>query len=208
MRADPMCDKMTAGKPTVQEAVVVGAGGSLANVFIQLQGSFGATAGPTEAVTIDQRGCVYSPRVVGIRVGQPLRVLNSDPGLHNVHGVSTGSDGFNVGQPMAGMVNEFRLKDEGILRLQCDVHTWMVAFVGVVSHPYFAVTGTVGTFELHDVPTGTHPIQAWHEQYGLIRSIARVEAGRVVDVDFVYSSEEDARRLKEEDARRPKEEAK
>jgi plastocyanin len=190
LRADPMCDKMNAGKPAVQEAIVVSPDGSLANVLVQLQGSFPVTAAPTEAVTIDQRGCIYSPRVVGIRVGQPLRVLNSDPGLHNVHGVSAGNDAFNVGQPIAGMVNEFRLKDEGILQLKCDVHGWMVAFVGVVSHPYFAVTGTDGTFELRDVPTGTHTIQAWHEQYGLLTSNVRVEAGGVADVDFAYSGEE------------------
>jgi len=190
MRADPMCDQANAGQPKVQESVVAAPDGSLANVFVRLQGSFPATAAPTEPVAIDQRGCIYSPRMVGVQIGQPLRVRNSDPGLHNVHGVSGGPDVFNVGQPMAGMVNEFRLKDEGVLRLQCDVHTWMVAFVGVVNHPYFAVTGTAGTFELRDVPVGTYTIDAWHELYGPLTMNVRVEAGAVADVDFAYSSEE------------------
>jgi plastocyanin len=192
MRADPMCDTANAGQRAVQETVVADATGSLANVFVQLQGSFPATAAPAEPVTIDQRGCVYIPRMVGVRVGQTVRVQNSDPGLHNVHGVSAGKDGFNIGQPMAGMVNELHLKDEGVLRLQCDVHTWMVAFVGVVSHPYFAVTGTAGTFEIHDVPVGTHTIQAWHELYGMLTSTVRVEAGGVAETEFTYSADKRA----------------
>lgn len=190
LRADPMCDKVNGGKPAVQETVVAGPDGSLANVFIQVLGTFPDVAAATQPITIDQRGCIYSPRVVGAQLGQPLRVLNSDPGLHNVHGVSAGGDGFNVGQPLAGMVNEFRLKEEGILRLQCDVHTWMVAFVGVVSHPYFAVTATEGTFELRDVPVGTYTVQAWHELYGPLTSSVQVEAGGVVEqLDFAYSAE-------------------
>ncbi len=147
MRADLMCDKANGGQRVVQETVVAAPDGGLANVFIQLQGEFPGRPVPAEPVTIDQRGCIYTPRVVGIRLGQPLRVQNSDPGLHNVHGVSE-REGFNIGQPMAGMVNTFQLKHEGMLRLQCDVNGWMVAFVGLVSHPYFAVPGTAGTYEI------------------------------------------------------------
>jgi hypothetical protein len=192
MRADPMCDKANGGRRVFQETSVVSSDGSLANVFVQLQGDFPATATstPTEPVNIDQLGCVYLPRMVGVRVGQPLRVHNSDPGLHNVHGVSPGRDEFNIGQPLAGMVNEVRLKDEGILRLQCDVHTWMVAYIGVVSHPYFAVTGPAGAFELRDVPVGTYAVRAWHELYGARTSSVRVDAGSAAVVDFAYSGDE------------------
>jgi plastocyanin len=190
MRADPMCDKANGGKTVRWEAVVADADGNLANVFVRLQGSFPSAAAPTTAVTIDQRGCLYVPRVVGLQLGQPLRVLNSDPGLHNVHGTTKGTDGFNIGQPMAGMVNEFHLKEEGILHLQCDVHSWMVAFVGVVNHPYFAVTGAPGTFEIRDVPVGTHAIEAWHEQYGTLAASVRVEANAVADVNFSYTGQE------------------
>jgi plastocyanin len=190
MQADPMCDRAHAGQPAFEETVVAGPDGSLANVFVQLEGTFPPTPPPTEPVTIDQHGCVYVPRVVGVRVGQPLRVMNSDPGLHNVHGLSEGRDGFNIGQPMAGMVNEVKLKDEGILRLKCDVHTWMQAYVGVVNHPYFAVTDTTGTFELHDVPVGTYSIRAWHERYGPLTSSVQVTEGGVTSVDFSYTGEE------------------
>lgn len=190
MRDDPMCRQASAGKPPVQEIIVARPDGSLANVLVQLQGSFPATAAPTDPVRIDQQGCLYTPRVVGIRVGQPLRVSNSDQGLHNVHGISTGADGFNVAQPLVGMANEFRLKNEGILRLVCDVHPWMIAFVAVVSHPYFDVTGADGTFEIRDVPAGARTIQAWHEKLGVITSSVRVEAGAVAEVEIVYSTQD------------------
>ena len=88
------------------------------------------------------------------------------------------------------MINEFRLKEEGILRLQCDVHGWMAAFIGVVSHPYFAVTDTTGAFEIHDVPAGTHTLRAWHEQYGPLTATVQVESGGVATADFAYSTEE------------------
>jgi plastocyanin len=193
MRADPMCARLTAGKPTANDAVIVDAEGSLANAFVQLQGPFPEAASPPIPVTIDQRGCIYSPRMVGVQAGQPLRIQNSDPGLHNVHGVSAGADAFNIGQPIAGMVNEVRLKDEGMMRLQCDVHAWMVAWVGVVSHPYFAVTGASGTFEIRNVPAGTHTVQAWHELFGPLTSKVTVGPDGVADVDFVYSGEETRR---------------
>ena len=159
MGVDPMCGKMNAGKQVVQEQVVVSADGGLANAFVRLQGSFPRAAAPTQPVTIDQRACFYIPRVVGAQVGQTLQVRNSDPMLHNVHSLSSGTNGFNVGQPSAGMVYTFQLKQEEImLRLKCDVHRWMTAYIGVVSHPYFAVSGTGGRvrdreracWDLHD----------------------------------------------------------
>jgi plastocyanin len=186
MRSDPMCDKANGGEAVADQAVVVGSDGSLANVFVQLVGEFPSRPAPTEPVVVDQRKCIYTPRVVGVEAGQPLRVQNSDPGLHNVHGTPDDPDGFNIAQPLAGMVNTFRLKSEGILRLQCDVHTWMVAFVAVVSHPYFAVTNTTGTFELTGVPSGTYAIRAWHERYGELTAPVSVETGQVAGVEFAY----------------------
>lgn len=189
MRDDPMCRQASTGAAVVQEAIVTGPQGRLANVFVQLQGTFPDTPIDSNPVRIDQRGCLYSPRMVGLRVGQPLQVSNSDQGAHNVHGISSGSDGFNVAQPVVGMTNVFRLSTEGILRLVCDLHPWMIAFVGVVGHPYFAVTGPDGTFEIRDVPVGTHTIQAWHERLGVVTSSVRVEAGAAAEVEFVYADQ-------------------
>jgi len=191
MGKDPMCARMNAGKRVIQETVVAAADGSLANAFIELQGPFAQAPGPTGSVTIEQRGCVYSPRVVGVRVGQPLQVKNSDELMHNAHSLSTRCNGFHVSGPKAGMVQQFRLEDEEtMLRVKCDVHSWMIAFVGVVSHPYFAVSSTAGTFEIAGVPAGTHTIQAWHERYGMLTQRVRVQASTTNTVDFAYTGTE------------------
>jgi plastocyanin len=191
MAVDPMCAKTNAGKRVIQEAVLAAADGSLANVFVRLQGTFPGTPVPSEPVTIDQRGCVYVPRVVGARVGQTLQIRNGDALLHNVHGVSAAGNSFNAGQPAAGMTNQFHLKDEEVmLRVRCDIHSWMTAYVGVVNHPYFAVSHPDGTFEIDNVPAGNHPIQAWHERYGPLTETARVKAGATTTIEFVYSGDE------------------
>jgi hypothetical protein len=122
-----------------------------------------------------------------------LQVRNSDQLLHNVHGMSAKDNGFNISEPKAGMVQQFRLKDEEImLRLKCDVHSWMVAYVGVVSHPYFAVTHDAGTFEIDNVPAGTYTIQAWQERFGPLMQTVRIKTGAPTMVDFSYTGSEKA----------------
>ena len=206
MGMDPMCApafaKATAGKTMnaekrpVQEVVSATADGSLANVFVSLQGSFPAASVPapadssrlSEPVTIDQRGCIYFPRVVGARVGQTVLVRNSDELYHNVHGTSARGNAFNFSQPKAGIVQELRLKEpEIMLKVTCDVHRWMTAFVGVVSHPYFATSGTGGTFTISNVPAGTHTIQAWHELFGVLTQSVRVSDGSTTTLEFTYA---------------------
>jgi len=185
MRGDRFCAQLNAGKQVVQETVMAALDGSLGNVFVRLDGSFPDTPVPAQPVTIDQRGCVYAPRVVGLRVGQTLQVRNSDDLLHNVHGVSARSNNFNVAQPMVGMVNQFRPKDEEVmLRLSCDIHSWMTSYIGVVNHPYFDVTGKSGTFEIRNVPPGRQTILAWHEVYGELKKSVVVTAGATATVDF------------------------
>lgn len=189
MNADPMCSKATGGRRVEDEAVLAAPDGSLGNVFVELVGTFPDTPVPAEPVSIDQNGCVYAPRVVGVRAGQPLIVRNSDDGLHNVHGTESDRDAFNVSQPVKGMTNTFHPQEPGILRLKCDVHTWMVAFAGVVNHPFFAVTGKDGALVLQDVPEGTYGVRAWHERFGVVTSNVHVEAGRAADVELVFSAE-------------------
>lgn len=188
MAADPMCAALNRGKQLVQETVVANLKGDLANVFVKLQGSFPHTPPPATPVTIGQRGCLYSPRVVGVRAGQTLQIRNDDALLHNLHSSSAIKDnGFNISQPIAGMVNQFHLKEEAdMIRLRCDVHGWMTSFIGVVSHPYFAVSNQLGTFDIARVPPGSYTIQAWHERYGPITHTVRVKAGATTTVDFAY----------------------
>jgi len=186
-----MCDGINAGKRVIQEAVLTSPDGGLKNVFVKLQGTFPQSPVPRQAVVLDQRGCVYVPRVLGMRVGQTLQIKNDDPLLHNVHSVSSHANDFNFGQAAAGVVSEFRPKSEEVMiRLRCDVHRWMTAYIGVVSHPYFAVSGDGGLFEIDNVPPGTQTVQTWHELYGKLTKTVRVQAGVVANIEFSYTGAE------------------
>jgi plastocyanin len=191
MGVDPRCADINRGKRVIQETVKAAIDGSLADVFVRLEGKFPLTPVPKTPVTLDQNACVYSPRVFGIRVGQTLQVRNNDNLLHNVHSVSNHDNYFNFGQARAGVVNSFTMKNEELmLRLGCDIHRWMTAYIGVVSHPYFAVTDDKGTFRIERVPPGTYTIHAWQERYGPLKKTVRVTAGGTATVDFSYSGNE------------------
>jgi plastocyanin len=191
MGVDPRCSQMNAGRRVVQEAVVTSADGGLANGFVNLIGSFAPSPPPADPVTIDQRRCVYAPRVVGARVGQTLEFRNSDETLHNVHSLSIKDNDFNVGQPVKGAVYKFPLKrEEVMLHVKCDVHRWMTTYIGVVNHPYFAVSDEGGAFTIAGVPAGVHTIQVWHERYGPLSQRVTVKAGEVTTVDFAYTGAE------------------
>jgi plastocyanin len=189
--ADPRCTAVAGGQRLTQDYVVRSADGGLANAFISLQGSFPAGAASTQPVMLDQRGCLFVPRVVGAQVGQTILVTNSDNTAHNVHSLSTHGNAFNVSQPNKGMTSKLPLKSEDVvMRIKCDIHPWMVAWVGVVRHPYFAVSGSDGSFTIGRVPPGRHTIRTWHEAYGPLTQTVDVKAGQTATVDFAYSGKE------------------
>jgi plastocyanin len=191
MGMDPRCAEMTRGKRVVQETVITTEDGGLANAFVHLAGSYPGAPPPSGAVTITQQSCIYRPRVVGVRVGQTIEFRNDDPTLHNVHAESTAANDFNVGQPVKGQVFRFQPKrEEVMLHIKCDVHRWMNAFVGVVDHPYFAVSGETGIFTIDAIPPGSHTIRAWHERYGMLTQTVTVAAGETATVDFTYTPQE------------------
>jgi hypothetical protein len=188
MGADPNCLTINAGKRVLQDAVIRAADGSLANVFAMVKGSFPGAKGGGAAAVIDQRGCNYHPRIQGARVGQTLEVKNSDATLHNIHSLSTKGNTFNAGQPQAGMVFKYQLKSEEVmLHVKCDVHPWMTGYVGVLNHPYYAVSNAAGTFTIPNVPPGKQTIQVWHEKYGLLSQMVDVKAGATSNVEFSYA---------------------
>jgi len=191
MGRDPKCADANKGKQPLQETVKATADGSLGNVFVRLEGNFPSTPVPKTSVVIDQKACFYSPRVVGVRVGQNLEVRNDDNWLHNVHGVSNKDNEFNVGQAKAGITSSFKMKSEEVmLRIGCDVHSWMTAYVGVVTNPYFAVTDAAGAFEITGVPPGTYTIDAWQERFGALKKSVKVTSGAAATIDFSYTGNE------------------
>jgi plastocyanin len=170
VEAEPVCHKQHGGKPVPNEALVLGSGSTMGNIMVFI--SKGLPAGktwpaPKTPVTLDQHGCVYVPHVMGIMVGQSYRILNSDGILHNIHTLPKINPMFNRGQPatVKEMTTSFP-KPENMFQVKCDVHPWMTAYIGVFTHPFFAVTKPDGKFSIPDLPAGSYEITAWHERLG------------------------------------------
>jgi hypothetical protein len=161
--SDPRC-----AKGRVDEAVVV-THGKLAGALVRIaNGTMGTHAPPKTPVVIDQRDCMYAPRVVGLVAGQQLLVRNSDDTFHTVHGTLLGRDLWN--KPQGPKAPDLVLPSAGkpgdVIELKCEVHPWMHAYAVVQDHPFFAVTGTDGKFEIDGLPPGTYTLEAWHPVLG------------------------------------------
>jgi hypothetical protein len=136
---------------------------------------------------IDQKGCLFTPRVAGAQTGQPIHFVNSDPLLHNVHSTPSEAKGWNLSLSKQGVQREVRVaKPEVMIPMKCDVHPWMKGYVGVLDHPYFAVTGPDGRFTLPNVPAGEYVVGAWHERFGVREARVTVGAKETKDVGFAY----------------------
>jgi plastocyanin len=169
MNADPACAKMHSG-PVPSEMLILGSGNTMGNIMVWV--SKGLPAGktwpaPKAPAVLDQKGCQYQPHVMGIMVGQPYKILNSDGILHNVHALPKINKAFN--RPMPATVKEASAtfdKPEAVFQIKCDVHPWMSAYVGAFTHPFFSVTRPDGKFTISGLDPGTYEITAWHERLG------------------------------------------
>ncbi len=191
MGSDPNCTQAGAAAVATTEAVLVGGGNGLQNVFVYVKDGLGNLKFPvpTTPVTLDQQGCHYVPHVFGIQVGQPLEIRNSDKTLHNIHAVAKTNQEFNTGQPIQGMktTHIFTAK-EVLLPFKCDVHGWMKSYAGVVDHPFYAVTGADGSFELKGLPPGTYTIEAVHETLGAQTMSVTIGEKETKDISFSFRS--------------------
>jgi plastocyanin len=185
--ADPFC----ARTPMKDEEVVVGAGGALKNVIVRItKGITGNYEPPMTNVTLDQTQCMYRPRVAALMAGQSLLVRNSDQTLHNVHTYKGASTLFNQAEVpgLPAIAKTFKDSTGEILKFKCDVHPWMTAYVAVMGHPFFAVTGADGKFEIPKVPAGKYTVEAWHERFGTRSQDVTVEAGKPLELAFAFES--------------------
>ncbi len=187
MADEPDCAAKFTGSPV--DPIVSVTDGNLANVFIRVVGGLpgGPYPMPSEPARIDQDGCLYSPRVLGAMLGQPIEITNSDPLLHNIKAIPTENRPFNISQPRAGMTTTRTFNTaEVVIPLECNVHGWMNAFVGVVDHPYFAVSGADGSFTIGGLPAGTYQVEAWHETLGTQSGEVTVEADGSATLDLTF----------------------
>lgn len=164
--------------------------GKLANSFVYVKEGLEPYAfdAPAGEVVIDQKGCMYDPYVVGVQVGQKLVFVNSDTFNHNVNGRPEHNTSFNVAMPSRGMRIERTFDEtEVAFKTKCDVHPWMVAWVGVVAHPHFKVTGADGAFSFSGVPPGDYVVEAWHEIHGTQQQKVTVSAKATAKVELTFS---------------------
>jgi len=191
MSEDPQCNKLHA-TPVVDRAVAVNKNGTLANVFVYIKGGLEGKkfAPPSFASVMDQKGCWFEPRVVGIQTGQELEVTNSDPVTHNIHPRAHVNREWNQSQAEGTAPLERKFAwPEIMIRVKCNIHNWMHAWIGVVDNPYFAVTGSDGNFELKNVPPGEYTIEAWQEELGVEDLHVTVAPSGKAEVAFTFKGE-------------------
>lgn len=171
-----------------EEWAVVSDEGALANVLVYLDGVPASAGRDREPATLDQVDCRFVPHVMAVQVGQTLSVESSDAVLHNVHyrpGRNADTN-FALTDASQSRTLSFEYPEADPVKVKCDVHPWMTAYVGVFAHPFFAVTDEAGRFEIDRVPAGHYTLRAWHERFGARQQPIEVaDAGEVV-ADFVF----------------------
>lgn len=172
--------------PAVDESTVVNTDGTLKHVVVYVKdGPNVASPGDSVPALLDQKDCRYLPHVLAVRTNQPVDVSSHDPTLHNVHVRASVNRAMNFSQTV-NATRRLTFTAEEFIGIKCDVHPWMSAHVAVFDHPFFAVTGDDGTFQIERLPRGTYTLIAWHEKYGTSEKQINLTGGEPVDVRFEY----------------------
>ncbi len=185
-------DANTCGEEREIHGLRVGENGGLMHSVVSL---IDITAGARlEAVstppTLDQRGCAFEPHILLAPVSEVVEVLNNDPITHNIHTVAFANRPINRAQPSAVKKIDVSFMVAEKVRVRCDIHEWMGAWIVVMDHPYHAVTDATGGFGLENVPPGTYTMEVWHETLGAVTQEVSVTAGEESTVDVEMASSE------------------
>lgn len=181
----PTKDKRVCGKMRKEPLVVVGDGGAVKDSVVFLRDVAAGKPWPKmsggERPVLDQKSCRFEPHVQVARRGK-IDIVNSDPVLHNTHGYYGKRTAFNVALPLQGGKVTKILRSPGEVRIDCDAHGWMLAWIYVVDNPYFAQTGDDGAFSITDVPAGEYTLAVWQEELGLTEMPIVVAADATTEV--------------------------
>ncbi len=179
-----------AGHTALAEDLIVGADGALQNVIVRVVSGLGdrVFAPPAEPARMDQQGCVFVPHVLAAQANQVIEFTSSDPILHNVRAVADKNRTFNVSMSGRGRTIRRYFSEPEFVAIRCDLHLWMKAWIGIVDHPFFAVTGEEGRFDLTGLPAGTYEVEAWHETLGTARRTITLGEGERGEVDFTFGT--------------------
>ncbi len=191
MDQDPVCVQKHSASPAHVEDGEVNSNGTLPNVFVYVkEGAEKYTfATPTEQVVLDQNGCMYKPHVLGIQVGQDLHIISSDPTTHNIHPMPTDNREWNESQaPGAAPLDKKFARPETMIPVKCNQHPWMRAYIGVMKSPFFAVTGSDGTFTIQGLPPGDYTIESWTATFGTQTQKVTVGPKESKTVDFTFKA--------------------
>lgn len=190
MAAEPYCVSQHP-TPVNDQSVVTGPGGTLANVVVYVTEDMSKYSfqTPGTPATISQKGCMYSPHVVGMMAGQTLQVTNDDKTTHNIHPVPKDNREWNQSQPAgAAPLMEVFARPENAIPVKCNVHPWMKAYIFVFKNPYYSVTGDDGKYSISNLPPGTYTVTAWHEQYGTTTQSVTVGAKESKSADLTFKA--------------------
>jgi plastocyanin len=184
--ADPYCQSQH--KEGLERKVVDVKDGGLKDVLVYVKsGVTGTYPPPTDTVELDQSGCMYKPHIVALQVGQPLKIVNNDETLHNIHPRPATNQEFNIGQPRKGMESTKTFdKKEVMIPVGCDVHPWMRAYIAVLDNPFFAVTDEDGKYEIKGLPAGEYEVEAVHEKLKTQSGKITVKDGEKATLDLSY----------------------
>jgi len=180
-------DTQVCGSDKPSEELVVGANKGIKNAVVSLGGAKGPAPKPAQKPALDQKGCQFTPHVLVVPAGAEMDILNSDGILHNIHTFSSANPSINKAQPKFKKVLTEKFDKPEVVRVQCDVHGWMQAWIVVGEHAAYSVSDDSGAFKLDNVPPGKHKVEVWHETLGKVSQEVEVKAGAPTKVTFEMS---------------------